>query len=133
MHIEAARCLRYVVSAGRMNLLDMLQAHMGRRHGMLWRPSFAAQWRKQRGDDVIRIHRFREIVDGAELYCLYGRRDIAVASQNDGACLGPKSFERRKRRLGRSRHRIVGPPQHIPVRSAEFELSHRTPIRQSSP
>ena len=133
MHIETAGGLRHVAPCGLMNLPDVLQAHMGRRHGMLWRLSFAAQRRKQRGDDVIRIHRFREIVDGAELYCLYGRRDIAVASQNDGACLGPKSFERRKRRLGRSRHRIVGLPQHIPVRSAEFEVCHRTPIRQSSP
>ena len=88
MHIEAARGLRHVAAAGLMNLLDVLQAHISRRHGMLWHLSFAAQWRKQRGDNVIRIHRFREIVDGAEFYCLDGSRDIAVAGHNDGACIG---------------------------------------------
>ena len=62
MHIEAARRLRHVAPAGLMNLPDVLQAHIGRRHGMLWRLSFAAQWRKQRGDNVIRIHGFREIL-----------------------------------------------------------------------
>jgi hypothetical protein len=131
MHIEAARRLRHVASAGLVNLLDVLQAHIGRRHGMLWRLSFAAQWRQQRGDNVIRIH--REIVDGAEFYCLDSSRDIAVARQNDRACIGSLLLKRRNDVLGRTRHRIACLPQHIPVRSAEFELSHRTPIRQSSP
>jgi hypothetical protein len=67
MHIEAARGLRNVSPASLMNLLDMLQAHIGWRHGVPWRLSFAAQWRLQRGDNVVRIHRFRKIVDGAEL------------------------------------------------------------------
>ena len=84
MHIEAARRLRHVASAGLVNLLDVLQAHIGRRHGMLWRLSFAAQWRQQRGDNVIRIHRFREIVDGPELYCPDGSRDIASVAVTMG-------------------------------------------------
>ena len=58
MHIEPARGLRHVAPAGLMNLLDMLQAHIGWRHGILWRRSIPAQWRLQRGDNVIRIHRF---------------------------------------------------------------------------
>ena len=70
MHVEAARGLRHVAPAGLMNLLDVLQAHMRRRHGMLWRLSFAAQWRKQRGDNVIHVYRLREIVDSAEFNCL---------------------------------------------------------------
>ena len=39
---ETARRLRYVAPAGFMKLLDVLQAHAGRRHGMRWRLSFAA-------------------------------------------------------------------------------------------
>ena len=51
--------------------------------------------RKQRGDNVVHIHRFREIVDGAEFYCPDGGSDIAVARQNDGACVGSLLLERR--------------------------------------
>ena len=95
MHIEATRCLRHVATAGLMNLLDMLQAYRGGRHGMLWRLNFAPEWRLQRGDDVIRIRRFRKIVDGAEFYRLHGSRNVAVAGQNDRARIGPLLLERR--------------------------------------
>ena len=77
MHIETTRRLRHVATAGLMNLLDMLQAHSGWRHGMLRRLGLAPGWRLQRGDDVIRIHWFGKIVDGAELNCLHGSRNIA--------------------------------------------------------
>ena len=79
MHIEAARGLRNVSPASLMNLLNMLQPH--KRHGALWRLSFSAQRRRQRGNNVIRIHRFRKIVDRAEFSCLHGSRNIAVAGQ----------------------------------------------------
>jgi hypothetical protein len=95
MHIEAARGLRNVSPAGLMNLLDMLQAHIGWRHGALWRLSFAAQWSLQCRDNVIRIHRFRKIVDGAEFSCLHGSRNIAVAGQNNSARIGSLLHERR--------------------------------------
>jgi hypothetical protein len=94
MHIEAARGLRNVSAASLMNLLDMLQAHIGWRHGALWRLSFADQWRLQRGDNVVRIHGFRKIVDGAEFSCLHGSRNIAVAGQNDSARIGSLLHER---------------------------------------
>jgi hypothetical protein len=77
MHIEAARGFRNVSPASLVNLVDMLQPHNSRRHRAPWRLSFAAQWRSQRGDNVIRIHRFRKIVDGAEFSRLHGSRDIA--------------------------------------------------------
>ena len=95
MHIEATRSLRHVATAGLMDLLDMLQAYRSGRHGMLWRLSFAPKWRLQRRDDVVRVHWFRKIVDGAEFYCLHGSRNVAVAGQNDRARIGPLLPERR--------------------------------------
>jgi hypothetical protein len=40
---------------------------------MLWPLSFAADWRLQRENDVISIHWFRKIVDGAETARASGR------------------------------------------------------------
>ncbi len=95
MHVESARSLRYVAAACLVDVLDVLPAYAICRHGMLRRLGLATLRREQRGDDVVRIRRFGEIVDGAELHCTDGGSDIAVARQNDRARIGPLLLERR--------------------------------------
>ena len=60
-----------------------------------WCLSFAPELRLQRGDDVIRIHRFRKIAHAPEFNRPHGSRNIAVAGQNDGARFGSLLLERR--------------------------------------
>lgn len=75
--------------------MDVLPAHAISRHGPRRRLGYAALGREQRGDDVIGVGRLQEVVNGPEFHRLDGGRDIAVASQNDRACVGPLLFEER--------------------------------------
>ena len=93
MHVEAARSFRHVAPARFVDVLDMLPAHTIRRHGMLRRLGLAALRREQSGNDVVRIRRFDEIIEGAEFHCADSSRDIAVARQNDSACIGSTLLE----------------------------------------
>jgi hypothetical protein len=79
MHVEATRGFRHVAPTRVVNLLDVLPAHAIRRHGMLRRLGFAALRGKERGNDVVRVRRFCEIIYGAEFDCSDGGGDIAVA------------------------------------------------------
>ena len=94
MHAETARSLRHVAAVHFIDVLDMLPAHAIRRHGMLWWLGLATLRRKQSRYDVVRVRRFDQIVHGAELYCADGGSDIAIARQNDSACIGPLLLER---------------------------------------
>ena len=76
MHVKAASSLRHVAAVRFIDVLDMLPAHTIRGHRMIWWRGLAALRREQSRDDIISVRRFDQIVDGTELHCADGGRDV---------------------------------------------------------
>ena len=79
MHVKAPCRLGDVAPAQLVNPLDVLPSHPISRHRVHWGFCFAALAIEQRCHDIVGIHRFGEIVNGAELYRGNCSGNIAVA------------------------------------------------------
>ncbi len=88
MHAEEACSLRYVSAARFVGVLDLLPAHAICRLWMLRWLDLTTLRCEQSRDDVVRVP-CHEIVNGAKLRCPDGGSDIAVATHNDSAGIGP--------------------------------------------
>jgi len=95
MHVEAARSFGNITAAQFENALDVLPADPRGRHRIFrWLDFFVVEGEQSRGD-IVGIHRLCQIIDRAELHRIHRGRDIAVASENNGACLRAALFHRR--------------------------------------
>jgi hypothetical protein len=73
----------------------VLPADAIRRHRIFRRIGGFAFEREQRIDDVVGVDRLGQIVERAELHGGHRGRDIAVAGEDDRACVGTPPLERR--------------------------------------